>query len=901
MSNRYSSPYYRPTSPYAKDYHSPLVSDSRYSSPYRSDERDVYNASRGYDIYSRDHGSPGISRNVSFTTNDLDRMIDTALARGHFPQPPPPTYDPPLTTARHRSPSPASRRYHDDVYNTTASRPYYRPKDDLSLPIDNVGYGYRSSSPYRSMDGYRSRDPSPRYERDNTPHTLHRMPFERGDDRPNYRYHDATSRFNFDREYAPDVGDGYYYMERDGYHREREYAEDWGNRYERDHRIREDHFDTSIRAPYDNHHYYDHEQFLLPPLHQRPYEDQRAQGNRYNSPLPSSPGKMNDAMNASYKSAPKEIKIPMQHDYSTVLSRQRSSTRSFSSKASVLSTWHDDDVVLLPKGHQVSEAAVAATAAASLIADDSSRICGIDTAADRISDFVKPGKGKDALSSILSTAVLGSPLQNHSHVPLSYTNMQENMKRDLLVTATVNATRDKKLGSLPLDAYQFWSRCTLLVATAILKTGSNNTQIAHAAAEIVMSHGIGTIHQEWKSTAEEDLKHVADAVHDVVANYPGGSENIASIATIALLSEGSKTLAIERIRESEPEKPPIGRPKHSKHFRKNSEENIDGIQSIRNTGSLLDNHSSNEEEDNYFADKNVRLRHTNSNITSRQLEEQLLQKNKDLEKKRGELAERISRIQKRAAAKHDMSSVLGRHEMPNHTAKSHSQYTNDMNRPPYASNHDSKRSTNACAGSESLLGKILQTMNCSGDHGDDFYEERNFPQQTSNHTLMENWEKSKSVVHDPPIRTLESTDHDVQSITYAKPYPLPQDNKIRSSFSEAPNLSSKDARPKIVEANDAFSNAIDKGLPPIKLVKKLSLTPTRSDSIESSNDVEVSKLEDPVKLVKKLSLKPTKSDSIETSNDVTVSQPDDEPLTSQNNGKKPRFKMRFGKRPEKAR
>jgi hypothetical protein len=90
-------------------------------------------------------------------------------------------------------------------------------------------------------------------------------------------------------------------------------------------------------------------------------------------------------------------------------------------------------------------------------------------------------------------------------------------------------------------------------------------------------------------------------------------------------------------------------------------------------------------------------------------------------------------------------------------------------------------------------------------------------------------------------------------------------------------------------------------LPPIKLVKKLSLTPTRSDSIESSNDVEVSKLEDPVKLVKKLSLKPTKSDSIETSNDVTVSQPDDEPLTSQNNGKKPRFKMRFGKRPEKAR
>jgi len=946
MSNRYSSPYYRSQS---KEYFSPSVSDIRYSSPYRNDERDVYNASRGHDIYSRDHGSPMISRNMSIATNDLDKMLDKALGRGY--PPPPPPHDPPLGSPRYRSPSPVSRRYNNDIYNTitssSASRPYYRPREEISAPMDSVGYGYRSSTPYRSIDHNLSRDPSLFFDRDDASHVLRQMSFERGvenpyrsDPRSDNRNHIDESRIAYhQREISRDAGDDYYYRSRDAprYDIEREYVDDWSHRYERDTRLREEHLGTSKRISYDTH-YYDHGNSLSTPF-QRPYEDQRATDIRYNSPLPSSPVSINDVMNTSYKSTPKEINIPMQTDYSTMnhkheggqlhgnntLGRKMSlhSARSISSKVSVLSTWHGDDVVLLPKGHQASEAAVAATAAASLIADDSSRICGFDAAADRISDFVKPGTGKDALSPILSTAVLGSPLQNHSHVPLSYTNMQENIKRDLLVTATVNATRDKKIGSLPLDAYQFWSRCTLLVATAILKTGSTNTQLAHAAAETVMLHGIGTIHKDWKSTAEEDLKVVANAVYEVVSSHQGGDESIASVASVALLSEGSKTLAIERIRESdvqkmesqntreiptlknEYEKPPIVRPKVSNYSRKKIEENnMDGIESIRNTGSLMDKHSSDEEEDQHSAGKDISnqpnaisrtssgINHENKSVQSnsryQEQKAQALQKNKALEQKRGEIAERISRIQQRAAANHDMPSVLGHIETltnpNNHNAAMRNRdYTEGsdntlINRTLYGSNYDSRRSNNARAGSQNFLTALLDKMSCTADPGE-FYEETNVPgEQNSSLRLNDDWETLESVVEDRPTSIMNNNDAAI-SIPYAKPYPLMDEKSRRSLLLKVPSTSMKSTAhsvassthvPNIVDGNDAFSVAVEKGLPPENRIKKLSLTPS------------------------------TRLDNVESSNDVLGSKPETDTLPNQKVIKKSRFKLRLGKKPEKA-
>jgi len=237
--------------------------------------------------------------------------------------------------------------------------------------------------------------------------------------------------------------------------------------------------------------------------------------------------------------------------FPTPTSARGISTRSVASMASVSSAWHNDDVVLLPKGQKLSEVAVAATAAASLILEDQS-VCGFDTAARSVSNLVQPGNHTNNIGAVIEPSVLGQVQEEHSHVPVSYASVQEGMKRDLMMTASVTNAKQERMGSLPMDAYQFWARCTLLVATSILKTGHGNTQLAHAAAETVMMHGIATMHQEWLNTADHDLKTVADAVNDTVTNAPGGNEDIASAASIALLTDGTKALAMERVRRSVP-------------------------------------------------------------------------------------------------------------------------------------------------------------------------------------------------------------------------------------------------------------------------------------------------------------------------------------------------------------
>ncbi len=222
-----------------------------------------------------------------------------------------------------------------------------------------------------------------------------------------------------------------------------------------------------------------------------------------------------------------------------------------SAAASVTSAWHNKDVVLLPKGQKVSEVAVAATAAASLILDENS-VCGFDTAARSVSNLVQPGDQKNHIDTVIEPSVLGQIEEEHSHVPVSYEAVRAGMKRDLMTKASVSNTGTKQMGPLPMDAYQFWARCTLLVATAVLKTGQQNTQLAHAAAETVMMEGIATMHQEWLQTADQDLRKVADAVNEVLKDAPNGNANIASSTSVALVTDGTKALAMERARRSVP-------------------------------------------------------------------------------------------------------------------------------------------------------------------------------------------------------------------------------------------------------------------------------------------------------------------------------------------------------------
>ena len=226
------------------------------------------------------------------------------------------------------------------------------------------------------------------------------------------------------------------------------------------------------------------------------------------------------------------------------------STQSTASKMSTSSTWHGDDIIILPKGQKESGVAAAATAAASLIVNDVNSVCGFETAARSITNLMRPETEEKAAMAVLTPAIIGHSHDGQSHIPMSYSLIREGMKRDLIVAASVNTSREDKNDPLPMDAYQFWSRCTLLVATTILKAGPQYKQIALAASETVMMHGIASLHQDWLKAADLDLKQTSNAVSEIIGNYPGGSETLASMATIALLSEGNKTISMERIRRS---------------------------------------------------------------------------------------------------------------------------------------------------------------------------------------------------------------------------------------------------------------------------------------------------------------------------------------------------------------
>ena len=229
---------------------------------------------------------------------------------------------------------------------------------------------------------------------------------------------------------------------------------------------------------------------------------------------------------------------------------QTHSAQSIASRMSNASAWHGDDIILIPRGQKESGVAAAATAAASLIVDDVNSVCGFETAARSITNLIQPETEEKAAMAVLTPAIIGRSPEGQSHIPMSYSSIKEGVKRDLMVAASVNTTRENKIAPLPMNAYQFWSRCTLLVATAILKVGPQYTQIALAASEAVMVHGIASIHHDWLKTADQDLKQSSHAVSDVIINNPGGSETLASTATIVLLSEGNKTISMERIRSS---------------------------------------------------------------------------------------------------------------------------------------------------------------------------------------------------------------------------------------------------------------------------------------------------------------------------------------------------------------
>ncbi len=209
------------------------------------------------------------------------------------------------------------------------------------------------------------------------------------------------------------------------------------------------------------------------------------------------------------------------------------------------SKWKDDDTVELPKGQLSAEAAIAATAAASLIADPSRNEFDIDNAAKALSSIADPSTGDVSL--VMKSSVADKPEHNSSVVPISYNSVKKNLEKSMTVSLTSRES-NKPQGIAPMTAFEFWTRCALSVSTAIMETGTNPIQLAHKAAEAVMTHGTAKMKSNWLLTAEQDLRDVTNAVLDAISAFPGGSgEAIVTLVSTAILNEGCKSIAMESL------------------------------------------------------------------------------------------------------------------------------------------------------------------------------------------------------------------------------------------------------------------------------------------------------------------------------------------------------------------
>ena len=777
-----------------KDYgRSPSVGGSRYESPYGRDRREIGSSFGRYGGERRQLDSPRFNSGGSvagtISTDALNGRIDRALggnssrlsepvssyrnssapriSRGDYDQKSysklnagfgsstyhrPRELSEPITHSRDLSESRGRPRDFSEPRSRPRNfseqrshlRDFSEPRSrarDFSEPRSSFGgreYG-RSRSPsfdkprdYSRYSGndYRVRDQSPRPGRDPSPYDYNRRRGEHSDayDRPSdygsRGRDDYGSRFSsptrepYGRRDEPhrSVRSGQYerpFNDRRSYDGRSEYDDDFRRRGDYDDVSRRD--DNRDRGT----------DYYVPPRNPSVLHVQ----NDYSQPrgLPTIHSDLSSVTGAIH-TMPQSIGMG---SYAQKTAKPMHSARSVLTSTSVASAWHGEDIVMIPKGQKASEVAVAATAAASLIADDTKGVCGFDAAAQSISNLADPKNGKDDVSTVINSCVIGKPQDELVLLPVSYTSVQESMKRDLIVSASVQNAGKRRIGSLPMDAYQFWARCTLLVATAILRAGPSNTQIAHAAAETVMMHGIASIHEDWLNTAHDDLQRVATEVNDVISSSPGGDDKIASLASVAILSEGGKTVAMERVRKAAPAPPPSTVPSVSQDTatfdggnvsmdetyedpipeRRNEKDKIGlpprmkpmmppvgkkenglEIRSIRSTGSLLDADSSDDESEGNNARPATRLStRTTADKTSERsavadpseasrkeflaktvnkllttptedgpetvVKRKTLRK-PELDEKREEIAQRIQRIQMRAAAKRDMPAAV---------------------------------------------------------------------------------------------------------------------------------------------------------------------------------------------------------------------------------------------------
>ena len=288
--------------------------------------------------------------------------------------------------------------------------------------------------------------------------------------------------------------------------------------------------------------------------------------------------------------------------------------RSVASNISNVSRWKTNDVVLLPKGHTKSEAAIAAAAAASIIVSEGGGTGGsFETAVKSISNMlVSNDEGIDDAASIVRPSVSHHDYNNlvdDALVPISFNKVKVNMKAALRQKMVHGDAEDNGGLILQIDASNFFARCAMLAATAIMKADpAEKAVIAQTAAETILSFHVAAMQSnDWLESADRDLRDVADEVSNAINALPiANNQAMASLASIAVLSEGGKSLALERIRQRMKPEPTLDIIEQTEE----EEEEGDIISPIRNKGSLMDSlvdcdDSSDDDSFSPSVDKNV--------------------------------------------------------------------------------------------------------------------------------------------------------------------------------------------------------------------------------------------------------------------------------------------------------
>ena len=575
----YSSPYRR------KESYAPSVSSSnRYTSSFSGskynsyDSRQAQSSHAAYGTTESRYPSPSVS---SLATRETNGMNDGSMSRPPKHEEIPPTYSSNRdyhSSPRRRMPTqydPYDRKSYSRLDADRSNSTYHRPADNIS----SKGFldMHRDSNALPRYDGRsvygdeRSAYPSEgrrRYENERDEY--------RRDERREWR---EDSRFDRRRDERRYEGSAYYDRPRDPQYDDRSYG--YGrNHYEGDSRA-VDHYrerdyrysDMTARREYGSVSDY-------PP---RQREEERYGQRRYEADSPS-----------AYSSKPQhppssnnpQTEPPSIHDDSSPIHAMETSTQ----------RWQNEDIITVLKEQKSPVIGIAILAAASLILDPVKSVSGFKTAAKVINDMIEINTADAMYSKIMKPAIQRKSGFMQTHVAYSFVAVKNHMKLELAKEFSRQSVEKNVENDTPLEMKQFYARCGLLVATAMLKSSPTCIQLTLEATEAILNHGFNIAPDEdWLNTSQSVLYVVSDEVRDVILNSPDGTDKLASVATVALMSEGSKCLALERIRINERKLETMkigGHKEKSPSLTDEEERNV-----IRRKGSLMDGVSKSDDDD----------------------------------------------------------------------------------------------------------------------------------------------------------------------------------------------------------------------------------------------------------------------------------------------------------------